>query len=83
MTTSKQIDIHAVLAERGQIALVWGLEDVREVAPDLTDEQCWQVLVFCERSHDANHGITWHTLAAAAEYMFDNHTASGGYGRPA
>lgn len=34
----QQIDIHAVLAERRQIAVICSIEDVQEVRPDLTGD---------------------------------------------
>ena len=57
-----EVNVHELLASRGQIALVWGVEDVQEVRPDLTDEQAWQVLQRVEHKHDATLGITWDTL---------------------
>lgn len=82
MTSNAATDIHAILAERGQIAIVWSTQDVREIRPDLTDDQCWEVIEFCEKSHDCNYGITWDTLAYAAEYLFDMQVDAGnGEGR--
>lgn len=65
-----EIDIHAVLAGRRQIAAVWGTDDVRAVRPDLSEAQCWEVLQHIDRRHDAEHGITWLTLECAAESLF-------------
>lgn len=64
------INIHELLADRKQIAIVWSVEDVQEVRPDLTDEQAWEVLQAVERQHDATIGITWLTLECAAEVFF-------------
>ena len=66
----QQPNIHAMLAERKQIAIVWSVEDVQEVRPDLSDEQAWQVLQFVERKHDAEMGINWLTLECASECLF-------------
>ena len=57
-------DVHAFLAERRQIAVIWSVEDVQEIRPDLTDEQAWDVLEHAERHHDATIGINWDVLTA-------------------
>ena len=65
-----EINVHELLANRGQIALGWSIEDVQQVRPDLTDKQARQVLEEVERKHDATIGITWDTLEIAAEELF-------------
>jgi hypothetical protein len=70
MQDTKDIDIHALLAERRQIADIWSIEDVQEVRPDLTDDQAWEVLQRAERKCDAEFGITWTTLEIIAEDLF-------------
>lgn len=66
----QSLDVHAILAERRQIALIWGVEDLQEVRPDLSDEQAWQVLQNADRRHDATMGINWDTLECHAEMLF-------------
>ncbi len=83
MTASKPIDIRAVLADRRQIAVIWGIEDVREVRPDLTADQCWAVLRAAERTHDANFGISWDTLCCDAQMLFGPAPARRKRRRPA
>lgn len=68
--TNHDIDIHAVLAKRRQIAAIWCVEDVQEVRPDLSDDQAWEVLQYAGRHHDAEHGMTWTTLEIVAEELF-------------
>jgi len=70
MTANDDIDIDALLAERKQIALIWSIEDVKEVRPDLTDEQAWQALQQVKRENDATIGVTWETLEWAAKDLF-------------
>ena len=53
-----------------QIAIVWSVEDVQEVRPDLTDKQCMAVLEMVKRNHDAQYGVTWETLKMYAEEQF-------------
>jgi hypothetical protein len=61
------IDVHALLAERRQIAAIWSIEDVQEVRPGLSDDQAWQVLKQAEKYHDGEYGITWDTLRMHAD----------------
>jgi hypothetical protein len=63
-------DIHELLAERRQIAMIWSTEDVQGIRPDLSDDQCWEVLQSVDHHKDAELGITWLTLELAAEDLF-------------
>lgn len=69
-TESDEVDIDAVLAKRRQVAVIWDVEDVQEVRPDLTDEQAWEVLKQTRRQHDATLGINWETLEFTAQMLF-------------
>jgi hypothetical protein len=62
-----EIDIHALLAKRRQIAVIWSIEDVQEMRPDLTEDQCWEVLQATERRQDAEIGINWEVLSCHAD----------------
>lgn len=64
------LEIHELLAARHQIALIWSVEDVQAVRPDLGEQQSWEVLQQAEHSHDCNYGITWDSLAADADWLF-------------
>ena len=70
MNDHSEIDIDALLAERKQIAVIWGVEDVQQVRPDLTDDQAWEVLLYVRRHHDAEFGVNWQTLECIAEDLF-------------
>ena len=48
----------------------WHIDDVKEVRPDLNDDQCRDVLLTAERRHDANIGINWEVLAIWARELF-------------
>ncbi len=75
-----RLDMAALLEEQRQVAVVWSVEDVQEVRPDLTDGQAWIVLQHCDRRHDCNDGFTLPLIESAAEKLFpeqrDNHTQS-------
>jgi hypothetical protein len=64
------LDIDALLAERRQIAVAWSIEDVQEVRPALTEDQCWEVLQQVKDVHDAEWGISWTTLETVADDLF-------------
>jgi len=48
----------------------WHIDDVKEVRPDLSDDQCREVLQTAKRRHDANIGINWEVLARWASDLF-------------
>lgn len=62
--------VHELLAQRRQIALIWSVEDVLEIRPDLTGEQAWRVLRVCDSRMDCNLGVTWETLELVADTEF-------------
>ncbi len=66
----KTIDIDAYLAQRREIAVIWCIEDVQEVRPDLTEDQCWEVLQHARQEHDAGIGINWDVLECHAQMLF-------------
>lgn len=67
------VNVHELLEQRRQIALIWSVEDVQEMRPDLTDDQSWEVLKQCREVHDCNFGITWDLIDAVAESLFPEH----------
>ena len=52
----------------GSISIVWEVEDVQEMRPDLTNKQCINVLQNLKRNHDACMGINWDVI----EFMCDD-----------
>jgi hypothetical protein len=54
--------IHETLAARHEIAVIWAVEDVQEVRPDLDAAQSWEVLKAVKHDHDCNEGINWDML---------------------
>jgi hypothetical protein len=59
-----------LLAKQKRIALIWAIEDVLRLRPDLTAEQAWEVLQAVESEADALVGVTWDTLEECAERLF-------------
>ena len=57
------------LAAGGCIAIIWSIQDVKTMRPDLTDEQCMDVLETVEHWHDASVGVRWDTLEIWAEEL--------------
>lgn len=64
------IDIDELLRQRKQIAIIWGIEDIQEVRPDLNDDQSWEVLQACESQHDCTIGLSWETIEITADDLF-------------
>ena len=56
--------------ETNSIAIIWEIDDVKTVRPDLTDDECMEVLDYAERKHDATIGITYDTLERHCDYLF-------------
>jgi hypothetical protein len=71
------VDYHVrqLLAEQHKIAVIWCIEDVRGLRPDLSDEQAWEVLQQVEDIHDAEWGISWTTLQTVAADLFPRPTS--------
>jgi hypothetical protein len=59
-----------LLEAHGYLASIWQVEDVQLVRPDLTDEQCREVLQQRGRQHDAEIGISWTVLSTVADDLF-------------
>ena len=52
------------------ISIVWHVEDVLHVRPDLTELQALEVLEAAKHNHDATIGINWDVLTVTAECLF-------------
>jgi len=53
-----------------EIAIIWHIDDVKSVRPDLTDEQALEVLQQVKSKHDAEWGVSWTTLTDVADILF-------------
>ena len=53
-----------------EIFISWTTEDVRELRPELTDEQCRKVLRKVKADHDANLGISWDVIENVSYDMY-------------
>src|ERR1035437_6851488 len=58
------------LSKGGCIAIIWSIQDVKVMRPDLPDSQCMEVLETVEHRHGANRGVTWNTLDLWADELF-------------
>lgn len=65
-----EFDLHDHLELHHEVAAVWGIEDVRCVRPDLTEDQAWDVLKECQRVYDCNHRFNWLFIDSVAESLF-------------
>ena len=70
MKRARQAIKEAEEMARNSISIVWQIEDVLEVRPDLTEDEAGEVLGMVESNHDANLGISWDTLKITADYLY-------------
>jgi hypothetical protein len=63
------IDVDEVLAERGQIGLIWDIHDVKSVRPDLSNEHAWKVLDISAVHYDPS-GSFWEVIEKVADEMY-------------
>ncbi|GIK15187.1 MAG: hypothetical protein BroJett003_01510 [Planctomycetota bacterium] len=64
------INIHELVTSRRQVAVLWSIEDVQAVRPDLSDNQSWDVLQRCIRVHHCEVGFTWLLIETVADDLF-------------
>jgi hypothetical protein len=60
------------------ISISWSAADVREVRPDLTPDQCPEVLREVEDRHDASVGINWDIICKVADRLYPEPGDSSG-----
>lgn len=58
------------LINKNQIEIIWSIDDVKHVRPDLTDKQCREVLEKVDHYHDPDVGVSWYTLEYWADELF-------------
>lgn len=63
-------DHYELIDKRYAMAIVWQIDDVLSIRPDLTEEQAGEVLGRVEDIHDASIGVSWGTLEAVASDLY-------------
>jgi hypothetical protein len=58
------------LAEHAAVAIIWSIENVLEIRPDLTPAQAWEVLQEVRQDRAAGMGVNWDTLAYVAAALY-------------
>lgn len=64
------LEEHKRRLDADHIYIMWCVEDVKGRRPDLTDEQCREVLSKMEWDHDGDVGITLIGIESVAAYLF-------------
>lgn len=59
----------AMLASPDWLAEFWSIDDVKEVADNLSDDECREVLKRVEKNHNAEIGINWDVLEYHADQV--------------
>jgi len=58
------------LQENNIITIIWHIEDIQHVRPDLNKKQARQVLHYAAEKHDPNYGLNWGVFEAHAQHLF-------------
>jgi hypothetical protein len=69
--------IRSQLEKQGYLVILWHIDDVKEVRPDLTDDQCREVLQECQQNHDAGIGIHWDIIRFCADDLYPEPEEAG------
>jgi hypothetical protein len=65
-----EVDIDDLLRDNRLIAHIWSVEDVRNIRPDLNDDQAWEVLRRIDNDVDSSIGISWDDIERMAREMY-------------
>lgn len=68
--TKKELDRILEINPARQVFVVWSVDDVNDLRPDLNDTQAIKVLRFARDKHDASIGISHDSLRETAELLF-------------
>jgi hypothetical protein len=74
-------DLDEALEERRQVAVIWSIDHVREIRPDLSADQSWEVLTTCRARWGSCQGIDWQTIEKTAEELFGPKPVKRWHGR--
>lgn len=64
--------------EKNSIVIIWCIDDVRdtirdyEIDVELTDDECMEVLGYCDNHQDAEFGMGWENIYQAILYCFED-----------
>ena len=64
------VGVGDLMSDEDTISIVWSVEDVLTVRPDLTRDQARDVLYMVVQKHDASMGVCWQTLEIHADWLF-------------
>lgn len=67
---TKPLDVKRLLDRQRQVAVIWEVDDVLVLRPELTDDQAWEVLQHSYDYHDAGIGLNWESIATTAESLY-------------
>jgi hypothetical protein len=67
---TKPLELKRLLDQQRQVAVIWEVDDVLVLRPELTDDEAWAVLQYAHQYHDAGIGLNWESIESAAESLF-------------
>lgn len=65
-----EVELDELLQENRIIGHLWTIDDVREVRPQLTENQAWEVLRECKDRLDSQVGLNWQQIEDVADDLF-------------
>lgn len=69
-----ELDLNELLKQNRTIGHLWTTDDVRELRPQLTEDQAWEVLRECENRLNSEVGINWQQIEDVADDLFGERT---------
>jgi hypothetical protein len=64
------VDLDQFFEEHRQVAVIWTIDHVREIRPDLSDDQCWEVLRLCRARWGSCQAIDWEAIEKTALELY-------------
>ena len=65
-----EIDLDDILTENRLIAHLWGIGDVQQERPHLSNDQAWEVLKAVETRMNSEFGINWEFVRDVADELY-------------
>ena len=66
----EEMELLMAKSKKMSVSVKWTISDIQQVRPDLDDDQAMSALEYAVDCHDANVGINWTSLEAAAEALY-------------
>ena len=58
-----------MILERNELIIIWNIDDVRTIEPNMSLENCRLVLAHALETHDADRGINWQVFQQSVDVI--------------